>query len=55
MCGEGMPGFYFKNDTIDHDCSKILDPVLHLLGLCQSINNYGYRYDSDGLPLIEDC
>lgn len=55
MCGEGMPGFYFKNETIDHDCNKFLDPILHLVGLCKSINHYGFRYDENGWPLIEDC
>lgn len=32
-----------------------IGPIMRLFGACKSITDYGFRYDSDGLPLIEDC
>ena len=28
---------------------------MRLAGFCKPMKDYGFRYDSDGLPLIEDC
>jgi endoglycosylceramidase len=54
ICGEGMPNFYATdlpstcgNDTFPWAAGEI--------GVCKSISSYGFRYDSDGNPLIEDC
>ncbi len=55
MCGEGVPNFYSTNETLDHSCSEFYSPILKLLGLCKSINEYGFRRDENGYPLIEDC
>ena len=32
-----------------------IGPIMRMFGGCKSITDYGFRYDSDGLPLIEDC
>jgi hypothetical protein len=29
--------------------------IKEALGFCKSIDDYGYRLDDDGLPVIEDC
>jgi hypothetical protein len=29
--------------------------LLNFVGLCKSIQDYGWRVDKDGNPLIEDC
>ena len=50
-----MPNFYFTNETNGHTCNEILTPVYKYMGLCKSINDYGFRYDEQGNPLIEDC
>ena len=33
----------------------MLPKLVERLGICKSIKSYGYRYDADGNPLIEDC
>jgi hypothetical protein len=33
----------------------IIGPIMRIFGACKSIDDYGFRYDSNGLPLIEDC
>ena len=56
ICGEGMPTFYFPDDKLDHKCpGSILPWVLEIFGACKSMKDYGFRYDSNGWPLIEDC
>lgn len=61
VCGEGMPIFYAQQ-VLDDDpycLSKtfdpILKPVLQFFGVCKSIDDYGYRKDDEGLPVLEDC
>lgn len=61
ICGEGMPNFYAKQIIdagtycVDHVSDLFLSPVWKLTGLCKSLKSYGWRTDSDGNPLIEDC
>ena len=60
-CGEGMPDFYAKqivaedNYCISETADKILAPIMNHFHLCESIKSYGFREDSNGDPLIEDC
>jgi endoglycosylceramidase len=61
ICGEGMPNFYAK-DIISKGAycfgkyeDWLLAPLLKLGGACVPMDNYGYRKDEDGNPLIEDC
>ena len=60
-CGEGMPTFRAKQ-VLDHGSNclgtytdKVLGPILREFGACKPISSYGYRYDKNGLPVIEDC
>lgn len=54
ICGEGMPNFYASD--LPQVCDGGTIPwLLQELDICRSISNYGFRYDSDGNPLIEDC
>lgn len=56
ICGEGVPDFYAADNVLDHTCKGGIIPYFaSLLGLCKSIKDYGFRYDSNGDPLIEDC
>lgn len=61
ICGEGMPNFYAKeiidNGTycIGEFTDKIIGPLLRHFGLCKPIEDYGFRKDKDGNPMIEDC
>ena len=61
ICGEGMPAFYAKEVTdAGTYCfgeweDKLLAPLVKQFGFCKPIADYGYRYDSSGFPLIEDC
>lgn len=34
---------------------KIFGPLMRLAGFCVPMTEYGFRYDEQGLPLIEDC
>lgn len=56
-----MPNFYAKS-ILDkgYKCfngieDTLLSPLFKLTGFCKSIKDYGYKYDSDGNPLIQDC
>ena len=54
ICGEGLPNFYAVD--LPTQCEGGTFPwIVQSLGICKSISSYGYRYDSDGNPLIEDC
>ena len=56
ICGEGFPNFYAKNEDLEHHCKGIILPyIYYLFGGCKPMAEYGYRLDSDGNPLIEDC
>ena len=61
VCGEGMPNFYAREVIsngaycVSSHADPFLGPVMRMFGVCKSISDYGFRYDSDGLPLIEDC
>jgi len=60
-CGEGVPTFRAKQ-VLDHGSNclgtytdKIMGPILRQFGACKPISSYGYKYDENGLPVIEDC
>lgn len=56
-----MPNFYARQIInngaycISSMADPFIGPIMRLFGACKSITDYGFRYDSDGLPLIEDC
>jgi len=56
-----MPNFY-ANDVLkkgsycfDKTLDLVLAPIARKMGLCKSLESYGFRKDKDGNPLIEDC
>lgn len=61
ICGEGVPDFYAKeaigkhpaciNRFVDHK----LQPAFDKLGICYSMEKFGYRKDENEDPVIEDC
>lgn len=54
LCGEGMPNFYATD--LPHDCEPgILPYIFPSFNFCKSIQDYGYRVDGEGNPVIEDC
>ena len=56
FCGEGVPYFYVNKLNYDNNCeSNYLSKFYHFIGLCKPFKSFNYRYDKDGLPLIEDC
>ena len=63
ICGEGMPNFYAKEIIegseepycISPMFDKLFGPLMRMAGFCVPMSDYNFRYDSDGLPLIEDC
>jgi hypothetical protein len=61
ICGEGFPNFYAERAFGEHpSClnpflDKKLKPIFETAGFCVNMDWLGYRYDADGLPLIEDC
>jgi endoglycosylceramidase len=61
ICGEGMPNYYAKeiiaNGTycISELIDFILSPIYKQIGFCKPIDDYGWRKDKDGNPMIEDC
>ncbi len=56
ICGEGVPDFYAAENLLDHTCKGGIIPWLaDIAGICKSIKDYGYRMDTNGDPLIEDC
>lgn len=56
-----MPAFYAQQvlDNAFYCVSPEFDPMLlpffEMLGLCKTMDSYGYRKDENGLPLLEDC
>jgi endoglycosylceramidase len=55
ICGEGVPDFYAKYDMLSHNCSGLVPDILHLIGACKSMAEYGFRYETNGDPMVEDC
>ena len=61
ICGEGMPNFYAKeiiaNGTycIGEYTDYFFGSAMKYLGFCKPMDDYGFRKDKDGNPLIEDC
>lgn len=49
-----MPHFYATE--LDSTCSSSIPGILfNLFGQCKAINDYNFRKDELGRPLIEDC
>ena len=56
FCGEGVPYFYVNQMGFDKKCdASALTRLLDLIGVCKTLNDFGFRTDENGLPLIEDC
>jgi endoglycosylceramidase len=53
LCGEGFPNFYATD--LSHSCDSLVLNLEWWLGTCKTASEYGWRYDADGNPLIEDC
>ena len=54
ICGEGMPNFYAEEALMSHDCDQGWLPYIGV-NICKSIESYGFKADSEGNPLIEEC
>jgi len=56
FCGEGVPYFYVNQMGFDKKCdASALTRLLDLIGVCKTLDDFGFRTDENGLPLIEDC
>ena len=56
FCGEGVPFFYVKEMGFDEKCdASALTRILDLVGVCKTLSDFEFRFDENGLPLIEDC
>lgn len=56
FCGEGVPHFYAKKMTYEQECkTNFLSRVMRLVGACLPLKTFNWRYDEEGLPLIDDC
>jgi hypothetical protein len=56
ICGEGVPDFYATNDVLEHTCrGEVIPEILNLFGACTPMKDYGFRYDANDDPVIEDC
>lgn len=56
FCGEGVPAFYAKELYHETECkSNLLSRLLRMVGACIPLKTFHWRYDEEGLPLIEDC
>ena len=56
FCGEGVPYFYVNEMGYDKKCdASALTRILDLVGVCKTIEDFNFRFDENGLPLIEDC
>ena len=56
FCGEGVPYFYVNEIGYDNKCdASALTRILGFVGVCKTLEDFNFRYDENGLPLIEDC
>ena len=56
FCGEGAPKFYVDKLSYSSDCkTNIVSRIFGLFTACIPLSKNNWRYDEDGLPLIEDC
>jgi endoglycosylceramidase len=56
FCGEGVPYFYVNEMGYDKKCdASALTRILDFVGVCKTIEDFNFRFDENGLPLIEDC
>ena len=56
FCGEGVPYFYVNEMGYDKKCdASYLTRILDFIGVCKTIEDFNFRFDENGLPLIEDC
>ena len=54
LCGEGFPNWYAQKN-LNHECNDTISSMTWPLGLCYTAEDYGWRYDADGNPVLEDC
>ena len=61
MCGEGMPDFYAQEVIGEHPscinplADALLKDFYESKGICNDMNDLGYRVDENGDYLTEDC
>ena len=56
FCGEGAPKFYVDKLTYSSDCkTNIISRIFGLFTACIPLSKNNWKYDENGLPLIEDC
>lgn len=56
FCGEGVPTFYAKELYYEKECkTNFLSRLLRFFGGCIPLKTFHWKYDEDGLPLIESC
>jgi len=56
FCGEGIPSFYINDLSYEKTCDgNLLKRFMHFLGVCKSIDEYNFRKNEQGNPLLEDC
>jgi endoglycosylceramidase len=56
FCGEGVPHFHAKKLSHNKECDDTyLSWMLKAFGACIPLSHWNWRYNDEGLPLIEDC
>ena len=56
FCGEGAPKFYTEKLSYSKDCNtNLISRFFGLLSACIPLSKNNWRYNEEGLPLIEDC
>ena len=60
ICGHGFPNFYSKEIGQGAKCKnnlkgQIIKYLAKQFGICENIENYGYKTDEDGNPLPSEC
>jgi endoglycosylceramidase len=56
FCGEGVPTFYAKELFYEKECkSNFLSRVMRIFGGCIPLKTFHWKYNDDGLPIIESC
>ena len=53
-CGEGFPNWY-ADKNLSHSCDDYIGQALWIAGECKTVEDYAWRRDADGNPLLEDC
>ena len=56
FCGDGAPKFYTEKLSYSKDCNtNLISRFFGLLSACIPLSKNNWRYNEEGLPLIEDC